>query len=122
MSTSSDALKVPPHDVEAEKSVLGAILIDASSINLVAEFLKPQHFYMNENQEIFSSMLTLFEKQQPIDLVTMSDQLKSEGVLKKIGGKSYLSDLINTVPTSAYIEYYGRIIVSHYVKRKLIEL
>lgn len=122
MVNTSDSLKIPPHDVEAEKSVLGAILIDASSINLVAEFLKPEHFYLNEHQEIFSSMLTLFEKQKPIDLVTMSDTLKSEGTLKKIGGKVYISDLINTVPTSAYIEHYGRIIVGHYVKRKLIEL
>ena len=118
----SDALKVPPHDVEAEKSVLGGILIDTSSINLVAEFLKPDHFYLQEHQSIYSSMLTLFDKQQPIDLVTISDQLKSGGTLKKVGGKSYLSDLINTVPTSAYIEHYGRIIVGHYVKRKLIEL
>src|SRR3990167_7074895 len=67
-------------------------------------------------------MLTLFEKQKPIDLVTMSDMLKSEGTLKKIGGRAYISDLINAVPTSAYIEHYGRIIVGHYVKRKLIEL
>lgn len=122
MVASSDALKVPPHDVEAEKSVLGGILIDSSAINLVAEFLKTEHFYLPEHQEIYSSMLILFEKQQPVDLVTLSDQLKQEGVLKKIGGKTYLSDLINTVPTSAYIEHYGRIIVGHYVKRKLIEL
>ena len=122
MVNSSNALKVPPHDVEAEKSVLGGILIDTSSINLVAEFLKPDHFYLLEHQLIYSSMLTLFDKQQPIDIVTISDQLKSEGILKKIGGNSYLSDLINTVPTSAYIEHYGRIIVGHYVKRKLIEL
>src|SRR3989344_4068719 len=119
---SSDALKVPPHDDEAEKSVVGAVLIDGSSINLVAEFLKPEHFYLPEHQAIYSSMLTLFEKQQPIDLVTLSDELKSEGLTKKVGGKPYLSDLINTVPSSAYIEHYGRIIVSHYVKRKLIEL
>src|SRR3990167_8462055 len=122
MVNPSDAMKVPPHDSEAEKSVLGAILIDSSAINLIAEFLKPEHFYLVEHQAIFSSMLVLFEKQQPVDLVTLADQLKLDGILKKIGGKSYLSDLINTVPTSAYIEHYGRIIVDHYVKRKLIEL
>ncbi|OGK20968.1 replicative DNA helicase [Candidatus Roizmanbacteria bacterium RIFCSPHIGHO2_02_FULL_37_15] len=122
MVNPSDAMKVPPHDAEAEKSVLGAILIDSSAINLIAEFLKPEHFYLVEHQAIFSSMLVLFEKQQPVDLVTLADQLKLDGILKKIGGKSYLSDLINTVPTSAYIEHYGRIIVDHYVKRKLIEL
>lgn len=122
MPSSSDALKVPPHDSEAEKSVLGGVLIDSSAINLVAEFLKPEHFYLNEHQLIYSSMLTLFEKQQPIDSVTLTDHLKQEGDLKKIGGKSYLSDLINTVPTSAYIEHYGKIIIGHYVKRRLIEL
>src|SRR3989344_3345816 len=122
MPNTPDSLKVPPHDNEAEKSVLGGILIDASSINLVAEFLKPEHFYQSEHQAVFSSMLSLFEKQKPIDIVTLSDQLKSEGILKKVGGKSFIADLINTVPTSAYIEYYGRIVVGHFVKRKLIDL
>ena len=118
----SDALKVPPHDLEAERSVLGAILIDSGAVNLVAEFLKPEHFYSLENQLIFSAMLTLFEKQQPIDVVTLQDELKKTDALKKIGGKTYLSDLINTVPTSAYIENYGVIVKNHYVKRRLIDL
>ena len=118
----SEAFKVPPHDEEAEKSVLGAILIDSSAIGLVAEFLKSEHFYLPQHQDIYSSMIILYEKQQPIDLVTIADQLKSEGNVKKIGGKTYLSDLINTVPTSAYVEHYARIIVSQYVKRKLIEM
>ncbi len=122
MPTSSDALKVPPHDVQAEKSVLGAILIDSSAVGLVAEFLKPDHFYLPENALIFSSMLTLYEKQQPIDLVTIQDQLKRAESLKKIGGQGYLSDLINTVPSSAYVEHYGWIVKNHFAKRKLIEL
>jgi replicative DNA helicase len=120
--TSLEKVKVPPHDLAAEKSVLGAILIDSSAINLVAEFLKPNHFYLPENQTIFASMLTLFEKQQPIDIVTLQDQLKKEGNLKKIGGPSYLSELIDTVPSSAYIEHYAQIVKNHYVKRKIIEL
>ncbi len=122
MSKTSDALKVPPYDLEAERSVLGAILIDSSAINLVAEFLKPEHFYDPSHQLIFQSMLSLFEKQQPIDIVTLVNQLKTEGNLKKIGGKGYLSDLIDTVPTSANIEKYGQIVKDHYTKRKLIEI
>lgn len=122
MEAPSNALKVPPHDVEAEKSVLGAILIDQSAIGLVAEFLRSEHFYLPEHKLIFSAMLTLFEKQQPIDLVTIQDELKHEGNIKKIGGKTYLSDLINTVPTSAYVEHYGRIVKDHHTKRKLIEI
>ncbi len=122
MAKASDALKIPPHDIQAEKSVLGAILIDPSAINLVFEFLKPEHFYVPEHQMIYSSMFSLFEKQQPIDLVTLQNALKKDGTLKQVGGASYLSDLINTVPTSAYVEHYGRIVKDHYTKRKLIEL
>lgn len=122
MPTTTEALKIPPYDLEAERSVLGAILIDSSAITLVAEFLKPEHFYDPNHQLIFTAMLSLFEKQQPIDIVTLINQLKSEGNLKKIGGKGYLSDLINTVPTSANIEKYGLIVKDHYTKRKLIEI
>lgn len=122
MPTSSDALKVPPHDLEAERSVLGAILIDPAAINLVIEILRPEHFYAEEHRLIFSAMLSLFEKHQPVDVVTLSAQLKQQGNLKKVGGASYLSDLINTVPTSAYVEHYGRIVKSQFVKRSLITL
>ncbi len=118
----SDVVKVPPQDIEAEKSVLGAILIDSAAMNLVAEFLHPDHFYNLEHKLSYSAMLTLFEKQQPIDVVTLTNALKKEGSLKKIGDKTYLSDLINTVPTSAYVEHYGMIVKAHYTKRKLIEL
>ena len=122
VSRSSESLKVPPHDTEAEKSVLGALLIDAGTINQVFEFLREGHFYNKENQYIYSAMLTLFEKQEPIDLVTLRNALKKSGNLKKVGGEEYLSDLINTVPTAAYAEHYAHIIKDHYTKRKLIEL
>lgn len=122
MSIASDALRVPPHDPTAEKSVLGGVLVDPSSINLVAEFLKSEHLYSHEHQLIYSSMISLFEKQQPIDLVTLQNELKKQGTLKQVGGTSYLSDLINVVPTSAYIEHYANIVKDHYTKRKLIEL
>lgn len=118
----NENLKTPPHDTDAEKSVLGAVLIDSSAINLVAEFLKSEHFYSREHQLIYLAMITLFEKQQPIDVVTIQDELKKTDSLKQIGGKNYLSDLINTVPTSAYIEQYARIVKNQFVKRKLIEL
>ena len=118
----SEGLKTPPQDLDAEKSVLGAVLIDSTSINLVAEFLKAEHFYAREHQLIYGAMITLFEKQQPIDVVTIQDELKKTDSLKQIGGKNYLSDLINAVPTSAYIEQYGRIVKNHFVKRKLIQM
>ncbi len=122
MSPSDSPLKVPPQDLEAERSVIGAILIDSGAMNLVAEFLKPEFFYDPANKTIYSAMISLYEKQQPIDVVTLQDALNKEDALKKVGGKSYLSDLINTVPSSAYVEHYGQIVKNHYVKRKLIEM
>ena len=116
------AYKLPPHDLEAERSVLGAILIDPPAINSVAEILRPGHFYAPEHQMIFSAMMTLFEKQKPVDIVTVKNELKKQGNLKKIGGAKYLSELIETVPTSAYVEHYAQIVKDHYTRRKLINL
>lgn len=118
----AQAFKVPPHDVEAEKSVLGAILLDSSAFHLVSHFLRLEHFYLREHQVIYQSMLALYEKQQPMDIVTVKNELKSLGELKTIGGASYLSDVLNAVPTSAYIEYYAQIVKDRYIKRKLIEI
>jgi replicative DNA helicase len=121
MATSS-SLKVPPHDVEAEKSVLGALLIDSGAIHLVAEFLRPEFFYTPEHQAVYSAMLTLFEKQQPIDVVMLKNVLTQDGRLKQLGGMGFLSELINAVPTSANIEHYGQIVKDHYIKRRLIDV
>lgn len=118
----SDYYKTPPNDIQAEKSVLGAILIDSSAVGLVAEFLKSNQFYQHEHQLIYTAMLKLFEKQSPIDIITLKNQLQSDGELKNAGGKEYLSELLNTVPTAAYIEQYGIIVKSLYTKRKLIEV
>ncbi len=123
MSTlSADALKVPPHDSQAEKSVLGGVLLDTSAISIIAEFMHSDYFYVPEHKLIYSAMVSMFEKQQPIDVVTLKNELQQKGTLKKVGGASYLSDLINTVPTSSYIEQYGLIVKAHYTKRKLIEI
>lgn len=118
--SSSSFNKIPPHDSLAEKSVLGAILIDPSTISLVVEILVPEHFYFEEHANIFSAMISLFEKHQPVDVVTVSSELKNLGFFKKIGGTKYLTELIDCVPTSAYIEHYARIVKASYVKRKLV--
>lgn len=118
----SDFYKTPPHDLQAEKSVLGAILIDSGAIGLVAEFLRTYHFYQHEHELIYTAMLKLYEKQAPIDIITLKNQLQTDGELKNAGDKEYLSELVNAVPTSAYIEQYGLIVKSLYTKRKLIEV
>jgi replicative DNA helicase len=122
MAQQSSIYKTPPNDIDAEKSVLGAVLIDSSAVNNVAEILRQEHFYKKEHSLIFQSMLELFEKRNPIDVVTLKDHLTKKGILKEIGGGEYLAELLNSVPTSAYSEHYANIVKSSYVKRKLIEV
>ncbi len=113
--------KVPPHDEVAEQSVLGAILIDKDAMVDVAEFLRPEQFYKDSHGLIFAAMTALYESHEPIDVVTVTAQLKKDGKLKDAGGAPYVSDLLNVVPTSAHAERYGRIIQEHFTKRQLVE-
>lgn len=112
--------KVPPHDETVEQSLLGAILIDKDALIAVAEFLRPEHFYNTRHGDIYKAMITLFELHEPVDVVTLSSQMKKEGTLKTAGGTSYLTELLGIVPTSAHAMQYGNIIKELYLKRKLI--
>lgn len=114
--------KILPHDTAAEESVLGSILIDKDSLIEVVEFLRPDHFYDPRNQLVFEAILTLYQKNEPIDVITLTASLKSAGGYAKAGGKSYLSDLVNTIATSAHIEKYARLIQEAATKRLLINV
>ncbi|HUV72086.1 MAG TPA: replicative DNA helicase [Clostridia bacterium] len=113
-------IKVPPHSQEAEASVLGAVLIDKDAIIAVAEFLRPEHFYEEVHGLIFKAVLDLYEERSPIDIVTLTDRLKKNGDLTKVGGSAYLSELVNQVPTAANVEKYGQIVRNLCTKRLLI--
>ena len=115
-------LKVPPHDDAAEQSVLGAILIDQDAMIEVAEFLRSEHFYSDAHAAIYGAMLTLYEAHEPLDVVSVTSQLKKEGTLKTVGGASVVSALLDAVPTSAHALKYARIIQENFTKRRLIEL
>lgn len=114
--------RIPPSDANAEASVLGAALIDKDSISDVIDFLRPEFFYKDAHNYIFGAMMALFEKHEPIDLVTVTSELKKMGKYKESGGGAYLSELTNIVPTSANIETYARIVLNHYIKRRLINV
>src|SRR3989337_1510898 len=113
--------RIPPHDEQAEASGLGAILIDKDAISQIIEFVRPQFFYKEAHEDIFEAMMTLYEKHEPVDVVTVTAQLKKMGKYKNTGGTSYLTELTNSVPTSANIEYYGQIVSDAFVKRQLID-
>jgi len=117
----SQAIKLPPQNIEAEKSLLGALLIDKDAIVKIAETLHPVHFYRTEQHgRLFEAILNLFEKREPIDLVTVTEKLKQNQSLDLVGGSAYLTTLVNIVPTSAHIEHYARIIKEHAIRRSLI--
>jgi replicative DNA helicase len=112
--------RVPPQNSEAEKSVLGSMLLDKDAVINVAGILKPPFFYEEKHSLIYEAILELFEDGQPIDQVTVTDKLKSKKVLKKVGGRTYLTDLVSFVPTSAHAEDYAKIVKGNAIRRSLI--
>ena len=112
--------KIPPQNVEAERSVLGAILLDKDAVIKVSDILQPEDFYKEDHQEIYEAILELFEKRSPVDLVTLTDHLEKKKKLKDVGGASYLTELVNGVPSSAHAGHYAEIVHNRAVLRRLI--
>src|SRR5918912_154849 len=112
--------RLPPQSVEAEQSVLGAILIDRDVVVEVAEFLRPDDFYRQANGIIYRAILDLFERREPIDIVTVAETLERTGDLEAVGGRSYLSTLSNQTPTALHAVPYARIVERKAVLRNLI--
>ncbi|MFC1621794.1 replicative DNA helicase [Patescibacteria group bacterium] len=115
-----DKSLVPPHNLEAEQSVLGALLLDKDAIVKVVEFLKEHHFYKTAHAKIYEAILNLFEKREPADMITVKTELKDMGELDKVGGVSYLTELVNFVPTAANVEHYAKIIRNDAVRRAVL--
>lgn len=113
--------RLPPHNIEAEQSVLGSLLIDRDAIIKVAAYLKTQDFYIGANGQIYQAVLDLYNKREPTDFITLSDELERRGSLEDVGGVTYLSSLLNTVPTAVHVEYYGRIVERQATRRRLID-
>ena len=114
--------KIPPQAVDLEEVVLGAMMIDKKGVDEVIDILSPEVFYKEAHQYIFESIFKLFENSEPIDLLTVSTQLKKEGKLEVIGGDYYLIQLTQKVASSAHIEFHARIIQQKFIKRSLIKL
>ncbi len=113
--------KLPPQNIEAEKSLLGSLMLDKNAITKVADFLQSRDFYKKNHQEIYKATLELFEKGEPVDLLAVSTRLKEKDLLENIGGNSYLTELINLVPTAAHISHYAKIVQRKRILRDLIE-
>jgi len=113
--------RVPPQSIDAEMSVLGSIMIDNEALGKILETLEPACFYRNAHRRIFEGALSLYERNEPIDLITLSEELKRKKVLDEVGGTYYLTELSETVPSAANIEHHAGIVFSRFLLRKLIE-
>ena len=114
--------KLPPQAVDLEQAVLGAMMIDKKGLDEVIDILTPQVFYRPEHQAIYAVIQKLFNDSEPIDLLTVSNELKSDGKLDRVGGDYYLIQLTQKVSSSAHVEYYARVIQEKYILRRLIEI
>ena len=111
---------LPPHDVDAEKAVLGSMLIDSEGIFKVAIFLAPEDFFNPENQSVYDACFALYQRNEGINQITVAHELAQKGKLEEVGGGAYLSHLVSTVPTSLHIEYYAQIVSRLAIMRRLI--
>jgi replicative DNA helicase len=114
--------KLPPQAIELEEAVLGAMLIEASAVNTVIEKLSPDSFYMPQHQKIYQAIFRLFSTSKPIDILTVSEELKSMGALEEVGGIHYISSLTNKIGSSANAEHHAHIITQKFIQRELIRI
>ena len=116
----SDDFRIPPHDLVAEQSVLGAVFISPDTIISLADELAPEDFYKPANKIVFKTMLSLLEKGEPIDATTMGSALTNQGDISKIGGITYIVELVNSTPTSKNVEHYAKLVKEKATLRKMI--
>jgi len=114
--------KVPPHNAEAEQACLGAILLDPEAVQNVLRYIRPEDFYVNANREVFAGIISLYEKGQKADLITLTDELRLLGTLDRSGGPGYIANLTSVTPSSANVEYYARIVQESSIRRNLLRL
>ena len=113
--------KVPPHDIQAEQAVLGSMLFDKDAVREAIEVLKEDSFYREDNKMIFSAILSLYAKSEPIDLITVKNELTENGNFDKVGGLEYLSLLPDKVPTTTNVDRYIKIVEEKALTRNLIQ-
>src|ERR1700687_668777 len=116
----TDVEKLLPQNIEAECGVLGSIIIDPEAIVQVADFLHAEDFYRDAHRTIYEVIIQLYEQHEPADFITICDELERHNKLEDVGGASYITSLINLVPTSGNVEYYGHIVERSSILRRLI--
>lgn len=118
----SQTIKVPPQNIEAEQIVLGSLLLDKNAITKVVDILEPKDFYNPAHEKIYGAILELFEKHKPIDILSVTNRLKEKKILADVGGSSYLAELTNLITTTSHVDYYAQLVKEKRVLRDLINV
>ena len=121
MTESSGVERLPPQNTEAEEAVLGGLLIDPDAIIRVATILRPEDFYREKDAWIYDAIQILHERREPVDFLTVCDELERRGRLNEVGGAAFITSLINAVPTSIHVEHYARIVERTATRRRLLD-
>ena len=108
--------RIPPHNIDSERALLGSTMLRPEAIHEIMDTLRPEAFYSEKHRIIFQSMSELFQKNEPIDLLTLSARLTEKGQLDQIGGSNYLAELVNLVPSSANAEHYAEIVQKKFAR------
>lgn len=117
----SELLRALPHNLDAEIATLGSMMIDGTAIERVSEFLAPDDFYREAHRTIYDALIALSSRSEPVDLVTVSEELQRRGKLDEVGGIAYLTTLMDSVPSAANVDYYAEIVEEYAIRRRLIE-
>ncbi len=120
MANKADHVRIPPHNLEAEASVLGSLMLDKDAIIKVADLLKVGDFYKDDHNLIYETMLALYEEREPIDVLSLSNKLEEKGQLERVGGSSYLASLVNSVPSATNVVHYAKVVQKKVLLRRLI--
>ena len=120
MSITTSIERVPPQNLDAEQGVLGSMLLDRDAIARVVELIRPEDFYRDAHRRIYEAITELFERGEPVDLITVTDRLRDRGQLDDVGGAAYVTSLLNAIPTAANVEYYARIVLQKSMLRQMI--
>jgi replicative DNA helicase len=122
MATTGLKDKIPPNNQDAEIATLGALLLDSDALGTVVHYLRPDDFYKTAHQRIYQGILKLFERNEAVDLITLTEELKNENLLEACGGAAYVSRLTSAVPTSANVRYYAQIVQDCSIRRNLARI
>lgn len=118
----AEEARIPPQNIEAEMSVLGSLMLDKDAILKVVDIIAPHNFYRDRHRAISEAMIDLFERREPIDVLSVSNRLREKGVLEEVGGMSYLTSLVNAVPTATNVVHYAEIVHRKHLLRNLIDV